>query len=127
MLSLKTIMAAAFALTIAALPAAGDEMPMSGSDIAAALTGNSVHGFWGDTEYYSYFDANGETIYTTKSGADKGTWRASDSQYCSVWAGSGEDCYTLLRDGEKIIWLVPGSDKRYDSTLIKGKAEAKFQ
>ncbi len=117
-------------LFVAAAPMAtpfADEARMTGADIAAALTGNSVHGMWGETEYYSYFDANGETIYTTKDGSDVGTWEVKGDQYCSVWAGSGEDCYTLLRDGDKIIWVVPASGERYDSALIEGKPATTFK
>jgi hypothetical protein len=117
-------------LLFAAVPTAmtlADEARMTDPEIAAALSGNSVHGMWGETEYYSYFDANGETIYTTKDGSDVGTWQVKGDQYCSVWAGSGEDCYTLLRDGDKIIWVVPASGQRYDSTLIEGKPATTFK
>lgn len=117
-------------LLLAAVPMAtalADEARMTEAEIAAALTGNSVHGMWGETEYYSYFDASGETIYTTKEGSDAGTWAVKGDQYCSVWAGSGEDCYTLLRDGDTIIWVVPSSGQRYDSTLIEGKPSPTFQ
>lgn len=81
-----------------------------------------MQGFWGETEYRSYFDPNGTTIYATRAGEDFGTWRVKGDQYCSVWAGYGEGCYDLLRDGDRIIWLVPRTGKRYPSTLVEGKA-----
>lgn len=121
--SLLSAVIASIALTP---PAAADEEPMTTAEIAATLTSNTVHGMWGDTEYYSYFDSNGVTIYTTKQGADRGTWNAKNDQYCSIWAGTGEDCYDLLSDGDKIIWIVPASGERYPSTLMQGKVEPTF-
>jgi hypothetical protein len=127
MLRQTSLLFAAIASVFLTLPAAADEKPMTTEEIAAALTGNTVHGMWGETEYYSYFDANGVTIYTTKEGSDPGTWSAKNDQYCSVWAGSGEDCYDLLSDGDKIIWIVPASSARHPSTLLPGKVEPKFE
>ncbi len=118
---------AAIASNALTLPAAAEEKPMTTAEIAAALTGNTVHGMWGETEYYSFFDSNGVTIYTTRKGSDPGTWSAKNDQYCSIWAGTGEDCYDLLADGDKIIWIVPGSGERHPSMLIQGKIEPAFQ
>ncbi|MGH6934418.1 MAG: hypothetical protein ACREEE_18535 [Dongiaceae bacterium] len=123
---LSLLLAAIVSFTLI-LPAVADEKPMTTAEIAAALTGNTVHGMWGETEYYSYFDSNGVTIYTTKQGADPGTWSAKNNQYCSIWAGTGEDCYNLLSDGDKIIWIVPASGDRHPSTLMQGKVEPTFQ
>ena len=122
----KAALAAMLVVAIAPWPALGEATKMTGPDISTALTGNTVHGMWGETEYYSFFDANGDTIYTTKKGADKGTWRVTDTQYCSVW-GTTEDCYNLHRDGDKIVWEVPASGQRYDTMLMEGKAEPKFE
>ncbi len=127
MLRRPALLSAAIASIALTLPAAADEKPMTTAEIAAAFTGNTVHGMWGDTEYYSYFDSNGVTVYTTKQGADSGTWSAKHDQYCSIWAGGGEDCYDLLADGDKIIWIVPATGDRHPSTLMKGKVEPKFQ
>jgi hypothetical protein len=40
---------------------------------------------------------------------------------------SGESCYDIYRDGDRIIWIVPSSGARYDSTLIPAAATAAFQ
>lgn len=34
----------------------------------------------------------------------------------------GESCYDIFEDGTKVIWGAPESGKRYESTLIEGKA-----
>jgi hypothetical protein len=40
---------------------------------------------------------------------------------------SGESCYDIHRDGDRIIWIIPSSGTRYDSTLIPGEATPDFQ
>jgi hypothetical protein len=97
------------------------EQKMTGAEIRAALTGNSVRGFWGQTEYKSFFDVDGSTIYHAKGrDPDRGRWRATDTQYCSTWRDT-ESCYDLYRNGDMIIWLVPESGARYPSTLVRGE------
>jgi hypothetical protein len=78
-------------------------------------------------KYYSFFDPNGATDYTTRNGIDRGHWRAAHDQYCSKWQMSGESCYDIYRDGDRIIWIVPSSGIRYDSTLIPGEAKPAFR
>ena len=103
------------------LAAAGAEQKMTGVEIQAALTGNSVHGIWGESEYKSYFGSDGTTIYHAK-GRDptQGRWRTTDSQYCSTWRDV-ESCYDLYRNGDEIIWFVPETGHRYPSSLVKGR------
>jgi len=103
--------------------AAADPVKLSGPEIYEAFAGNTVHGFWGATEYRSYFDANGTTIYATRSRPpERGTWRVTDTQYCSRWEQSGESCYDVLRDGDTIVWVTPSTGTAHNSTLIEGRA-----
>ena len=78
-------------------------------------------------KYYSFFDPGGATDYTTRRGTDRGRWHAAHDQYCSQWQMSGESCYDIYRDGDRIIWVIPSSGTRYDSTLMPGAATAVFQ
>ena len=119
------LLAAALPLLGAATMGHAEERAMSGADIESALTGNSVHGVWGKTEYRSYFAPNGTTTYAAKGATheDVGRWRVKGDQYCSTWRDA-ESCYDLHRDGDSIIWLIPGTDSRYPSTLEQGKALA---
>ena len=103
------------------------ETKLTADEIKQTFAGNSVHGQWGSTEYYSFFDADGSTSYTTKGGTDWGRWAAAHDQYCSKWQMSGESCYDIQRDGDRIIWIIPSSGTRYDSTLIPGQATPAFQ
>ena len=123
----RSLLLVAAVASIAASVAAAEERKLSTDEIQKTLAGNSVHGMWGQTEYYSFFDSGGATDYTTKQGTDRGRWRAAHDQYCSQWRMSGESCYDIYRDGDRIIWVVPSSGARYDSTLISGQAMAVFQ
>jgi hypothetical protein len=115
-----------FALLLAAstlllaLPAKAEERKLTGVEIHKLLAGNSVHGFWGQNEYKSYFDAGGATVYHAKGrDAQSGYWRTTADQYCSKWQDR-ESCYDIYQDGDKLIWLVPESGNRYPSELVKG-------
>ena len=99
------------------------ERKLSANEIADALTGNTVEGLWGETAYKSYFDPSGFTLYQPKNRpADRGKWRVDgeSDRYCSHWERTGWSCYDIYRDGDQIIWQVPGGDTRYPSTLLEG-------
>ncbi len=99
------------------------ERKLTGPEIAALFAGNSVEGVWGARHYRSYFGADGSTLYQAAGEPQQsGRWRASDTQYCSVWEMGGESCYDIFEDGTTVIWGAPDSGKRYESTLIEGKA-----
>ncbi len=106
---------------VIALPALAGERRLTGDEIHKLLAGNSVHGVWGQTEYKSYFGADGTTLYHAK-GRDpsNGLWRTTSTQYCSKW-NDRETCYDLYMDGDKIIWYVTETGHRYPSTLVNGQ------
>ena len=109
-------------LALAAAPALAEPTRLDGKAIADALTGNTVHGLWGGTEYWSWFGAGGVTTYVVRGRPPQnGAWRAAAQQYCSTWReGGGESCYELWRDGDTITWVVPETGARYPSTLLPG-------
>lgn len=112
-------------LLLAAAPAAARAEPerLTGAEIAAVLTGNTVDGLWGGTPYRSYFDASGLTLYRPEGRpAERGRWRADQERdlYCSHWERSGWSCYEIYREGETIIWALPGGGSRTRSTLLQG-------
>ena len=91
---------------------------MTGPEIA--LTGHAVEGVWGSTPYVSSFEAQGGTVYIAEGRAPShGRWSVKDDRYGSVWEQSGESCYDLERDGDTIIWVVPGTENRYASRLVR--------
>ena|SRR6185369_12901125 len=102
--------------------AQADPRKLSGPEIKQLFTDKTAHGMWGTSEFWSYFGADGWTIYKSTSGPHQdGRWGANASQYCSKWATGGESCYNIYRDGSAIIWEEPGSGHRYTSELLAGK------
>lgn len=99
------------------------EKKLTADEIADALTGNTVEGLWGQTAYKSYFDPSGFTLYQPSGRPpDRGKWRVDGEadRYCSHWERTGWSCYDLYREGDEIIWQIPGSDTRYSSKLLQG-------
>ena len=126
--SVETMMLRAAIVVIAlavAAPAFAGEAALNGEGIRAALTGNTVDGVSGEpgTPYRQYFDAGGATLYVEEGRRpSQGRWWATADAYCSSWPPSGAaSCYGVRRDGDTIIWVVPGSGARYPSTLLPGR------
>jgi hypothetical protein len=103
-----------------ALPAAAEPIRMSGQEIYALFKGNTVHGEWAGTEYWSYFGTDGWTTYKTK-GAElqTGRWSTNQTQYCSIWGEARQACYDILKDGWTLIWVTRDGN-HYTSTLLQG-------
>ncbi|HVM83825.1 MAG TPA: hypothetical protein VMW18_08050 [Candidatus Binatia bacterium] len=98
-----------------------DPVKLTGAEIKAAFTSNTVHGTWAGKEYWSYFGGDGWTTYLPAGGnSSDGRWGVDAAQYCSTWAQSGSSCYDIYRDGTRIVWGVPSSGARYESTLLDG-------
>jgi len=117
------------ALTLALLVAGDvgadvDERKLNAQEIVQALTGNTVAGVWGKTPYRSYFAPDGITIYQPEGGPpDRGKWRVDGEAHrsCSHWERSGWSCYDLYRNGDTLIWEIPGEGTRYSSVLLAGR------
>lgn len=112
-----------FSLNMIMKVAQAEPERLSAAEIAEALSGNTVDGLWGSTRYRSYFAADGTTLYQPEGRApDRGKWRADAARdrYCSGWERSGWGCYDVYRDGDTIIWGIPGTDTRYPSILLQG-------
>lgn len=103
-----------------ALPAAAEPMHMTGQEIYELFKGNTVHGDWAGTEYWSYFGPDGWTTYKTK-GAElqTGRWSTNATQYCSIWGDAPKACYDILKDGWTLIWVTRDGN-HYTSILLQG-------
>ncbi len=80
---------------------------------------------WGAalTPYRQYFGIDGGTIYVEKGGQpSEGRWWTTDDAYCSTWGPfSTPSCYRVHREGETLLWVVPGSGNIYPSTVLPGR------
>ena len=85
---------------------AGEWVPMSGAEIAEALTGRTLQyaRAWQD------FRASGRTLYN--AGEDSwGYWQVRDDQYCSMWPPSDLwACYDMAHRGDEIRFIGTGND-----------------
>ncbi len=108
---------------LAAVPAVAAEM--TGAEIEEALAGNTTDGVWGEasTPYRQYFGANGGTTFVERGRPpSEGRWWTTGDAYCSTWGPiSTPSCYQVRREGETLLWVVPGSGKTYPSTVLPGR------
>jgi len=98
------------------MPAAAEE-PLTGEEIAAALTGHTA--FY-DEGARQYFDAAGWTDYIEPSGPpDRGKWEVRGDQYCSWWERGGWSCYDVTGSGNRITF-ISGRGTLYPGELVEG-------
>ena len=111
-------------LALGTPPAHANPIRLKSAEILATLSGNSVVGTWGSTEFRQYFDPNGSTVYRPRTGNQaNGAWRVRDDLYCSTWPPTdSETCYSITRDGDTLTWQATDGGNPHPSTLIKGKA-----
>ena len=103
---------AVFMLSIlAATPLAfAQEAPLTASEIATLLRGNTAIGTWQGTEYRQYFNADGSTIYAAKGQRSTlGEWRVDPARdlYESWWEGSGWEAWGVIRRDGALFWIGP--------------------
>jgi hypothetical protein len=117
----QILLTAAVAVVGFAGPVCADPVKLSGPEIKALFSGNTVHGTWAGKEYWSYFEADGWTTYLPAGGKPaNGRWGVNATQYCSTWDPGGTACYDVYRDGESVLWSPSSGTERYPSTLLNG-------
>ncbi|WP_415403434.1 hypothetical protein [Tateyamaria sp. SN3-11] len=99
-----------FALLFAVLAqplVAADWVPLSGEEIAAALTGRMLA--YPDTT--QDFRASGRTLYVHKGRESWGYWRVEADRYCSQWPPNDLwACYRMDRAGDRLRFVGEGED-----------------
>lgn len=82
---------------------------VTGSEITALLTGNTILGTWNGDEYKQYFRKDGSTIYAPKrSQSTLGKWRVNseNNTYESWWEQSGWSAYRIIRQDRNFFWTT---------------------
>ena len=119
------IIAAFAALGIASISVQAKETRLTAAEIETAISGNSVKGQFRGDSYKQYFDPDGSAIYSWLGSQPtlRGKWRVDEAkdQYCSSFPQWGSACYEIYRDGDALIWVVPGSGQRLPAELLSGK------
>ncbi len=87
--------------------ALADWVPLTGPEIAEALTGRTL-----DYENARQdFRASGKTLYTFGERDSWGNWRVQGDQYCSQWPPQDLwACYGLERQGDALRFVGEGDD-----------------
>ena len=81
---------------------------LTGAEIEAALSGNTITGTWSGSDYRQFFAANGSTTYAPRnSPPTQGRWRIDHDQglYESWWQQSGWSAYKVKRDDGQLFWV----------------------
>ena len=96
--------------------AVAEEIKLSGPEIKAALTGNTVSGEHKGKAWNQSFEKNGVTTYTSESGPSPGRWRVEGDRYCSQWPPASRwDCYEMSGDSEvklaTVTWIYPNGTR----------------
>ncbi|MDX1710226.1 MAG: hypothetical protein R3316_03715 [Rhodovibrionaceae bacterium] len=120
-----------FLATLLVLPAlstnaADEEQPLTGAEIKAALSGNTVFGEQDGTKWKQYFAPDGSTTYI--SGDDDpspGKWRVDGDTFCSLWPPASDwDCYDMTGDLDasppSVTWIYQGGGAPWPAVVKDG-------
>lgn len=102
--------------TLAAAPAFA-QSALTGADIKAAISGNTVQGSMSDGAAYTEFYSSDGVIM----GADYvGAWSVQGDSMCFAYDGvEGQTCFGVTLDGDQVTWLADGS-KAGSGTIVAG-------
>ncbi len=87
----------------------------TGSDISAAITGNTVQGSMLASGAYTEFYAADGTI---RGDGYTGAWTVAADAMCFDY-GAGKDCWNVRIDGEAVTWVQHGADGG-NGTIVAG-------
>lgn len=95
---------------VSASAAAADQVwtPMTGPEVRAALTGQTLRY---NLETIQDFRASGRTLYTHKGRESWGYWALRGDQYCSQWPPNALwDCYDMAKSDMTIRFIGKSGD-----------------
>jgi len=99
----RPLIAAAVALALAG-PAAAADM-LSGSQIKAAVSGNTVQGKMDATgPYAEFYDKDG----TIKGEGYTGNWAIQGDAMCFQYGSDPKMCWQVTQDGDTLQWVKDG-------------------
>ena len=95
-----------FALAYLTASAAAD--PLTGSQIAALISGNTTVGLWHGAPYRQSFRTDGTTIYAQQgSRSSLGHWRITETSntFETLWPNEDWTAYGVDRTGTTLSWI----------------------
>ena len=85
--------------------------PLTGKEIEAAVTGNSVVSDAPTGPFVVYFLDTGEILGRQSNHyLDRGRWRVTETELCvrwDNWWSNSERCWQVTRTGETVTWQAP--------------------
>ncbi len=107
-----------FAVRPSALPAA---------EVKPLLADHTLLGAWGSSSrrYVLYLGPDGAATYReVELAAVNGSWRLEDDgTVCLVFDEMATNCYGVGREGESLVWILPGAGRTYPFTTQPGRIE----
>ncbi|WP_018173995.1 MULTISPECIES: hypothetical protein [unclassified Thioalkalivibrio] len=95
-------------LALAVTPAFADLEPATGSEIEAAISGDTVDSkIHGAGRTVDYFAEDGEML--NENDEIESSWTVEDDALCMTFNG-GSDCWRLSIEGDSITWLRDGEE-----------------
>ncbi len=92
---------------------------LSGGDIAAVLTGNTLS----DDSGATYFVSASEMTATYNGETDSGTWLVDGDNYCrtwTVWGQAEERCWDFWKSGDNIVSISSDQQLVWSAGNSKG-------
>lgn len=99
------IAAAALLAAALALPAAAEER-LTGEQIRATVSGNTVEGSMTDTGRYAEFYAADGTI---RGEGYTGAWSVEGNTMCFKYGEDPADCWGVGKAGDEVLWIKDGA------------------
>lgn len=102
-------------------------VPLLAAEARALLADHSVLGAWGSAsrKYALYLAPEGAATYQEQGQAvTQGSWTlAQDGTVCLTFPAIPANCYGVGREGEALVWILPGSGRTYPFATRPGRIE----
>ncbi len=108
-----------FALSFVVLMAAASSaFAATGSEIRAAVSGNTVQGNMDSSGAYAeFYGADG----TIKGDGYTGTWTVEGDTMCFAYPETPKECWSVEVNGDQVRWIKDGASQG-TGTILKGNA-----
>lgn len=101
--------------------------PLAAAEVRPLLAEHSLLGAWGSAsrKYALYLGGDGIAAYQEQGlPVTHGQWRIEgDGAVCLAFEGIATNCYHVGRDGELLVWILPGSGRTYPFATRPGRVE----
>ena len=116
---LTRIVIATLLATATVSMAAADWTALTGEEITALLSGNTVK----SSDFTEFYDANGSVRGAEGDTKYKGTWRVDGDKLCVDFAQFNyKDCLTVQKDGSAYRFIT--KDKKPKVTVVTGNPQS---